>query len=131
MGFEAGEILEGKVRSITNYGAFISLPDGKSGLVHISEVSNTYVNDIHDHLTQGQSVRVKVLSAEEGKINLSIKRAAAVDAPAPKAQARPAYSAPKGPLSFEDKIKQFMSDSNSNLSSNKFYSDHKTKTRKR
>lgn len=127
MELEIGSIVEGKVRSIMNYGAFISLSDGKSGLVHISEVSNTYVSDIRDHLTLGQSVRVKVLSMEEGKINLSIKRAQQISE---LKEARPA-PAPKAPQSFEDKLKQFMSDSNSNLSSNKLYSDHKTKTRKR
>lgn len=126
MELEIGSIVEGKVRSIMNYGAFIQLPEGKSGLVHISEVSNAYVSDIHAHLTLGQSVTVKVLSVEEGKINLSIKRAL----PPVKKESRPA-PAPKAPQSFEDKLKQFMSDSNSNLSSNKFYSDHKTKTRKR
>lgn len=127
MEIEIGAILEGKVRSITNYGAFIALPDGKSGLVHISEVSNSYVRDIHDHLTQGQSVNVMVLSKEEGKINLSIKRTQA----APKLSQPRSAPAPKAPMSFEEKLKQFMSDSNSNLSSNKLYSDHKTKTRKR
>lgn len=127
MELEIGSIVEGKVRSIMNYGAFISLPEGKSGLVHISEVSNTYVSDIHTHLTLGQSVTVKVLSLGNGKINLSIKRAAE---PSFKKAAK-AAPAPKGPQSFEDKLKQFMSDSNSNLSSNKLYSDHKTKTRKR
>lgn len=126
MELEIGSILEGKVRSIMNYGAFISLPEGKSGLVHISEVANTYVSDIHEHLNIGQSVRVKVLSVDEGKINLSIKRAQ----PPMKKEAKSA-PLPKTPQSFEDKLKQFMSDSNSNLSSNKLYSDHKTKTRKR
>lgn len=128
MELEIGAILEGKVRSIMNYGAFISLPEGKSGLVHISEVANTYVSDIHEHLNIGQSVRVKVLSVDEGKINLSIKRAQ--EQPPVKKEAKSA-PLPKTPQSFEDKLKQFMSDSNSNLSSNKLYSDHKTKTRKR
>ena len=60
-----GSILEGKVTSITKFGAFVSLGDNKSGLVHISEIANTYVNDIHDHLQEGQSVKVKVLAIDE------------------------------------------------------------------
>ena len=74
MELTVGSILEGKVKSITNFGAFISLPENKTGLVHISEVANTYVSDIRQHLTEGQDVKVMVISAENGKINLSIKR---------------------------------------------------------
>ena len=74
MELTVGAILDGKVKSITNFGAFISLPNNKTGLVHISEVANTYVSDVHQHLTEGQDVKVVVLSAEAGKINLSIKR---------------------------------------------------------
>ena len=76
MEFGVGRILEGKVTGITKFGAFVSLGDNKSGLVHISEIANTYVNDIHDHLQEGQTVKVKVLAIDEnGRINLSIKRA--------------------------------------------------------
>ena len=71
---EVGNILEGKVTTITKFGAFVSLGDGKSGLVHISEIANTFVNDVHDFLQEGQTVKVMVLSADNGKINLSIKR---------------------------------------------------------
>ncbi len=75
MQFEIGSIIEGKVSGLTNFGAFISLPGGATGMVHISEVSNTYVKDIHEHLTEGQNVKVKVLSiSPEGKISLSIKQ---------------------------------------------------------
>ena len=71
-----GSILEGKVTGITKFGAFVSLGENKSGLVHISEIANTYVNDIHEHLQEGQTVKVKVLAIDEnGRINLSIKRA--------------------------------------------------------
>ena len=74
MAVEVGNILEGKVTGITDFGAFVDLPDGKSGMVHISEVAPTYVNKISDHLTEGQTVKVKVLSVgENGKISLSIK----------------------------------------------------------
>ena len=72
---EIGAILEGKVTGLTNFGAFVSLPDNKTGMVHISEVSSSYVNDIHDHLKEGQQVKVKVIDVTpEGKISLSIKK---------------------------------------------------------
>ena len=74
MELQVGSILEGKVTSITKFGAFVALGNGKSGLVHISEIANTFVNDVHDFLQEGQAVKVLVLSAENGKINLSIKR---------------------------------------------------------
>ena len=60
--------------SITKFGAFVALDNGKSGLVHISEIANTFVNDVHDYLQEGQAVQVLVLSTENGKVNLSIKR---------------------------------------------------------
>ena len=76
MALEVGEILEGKVTGITNFGAFVELPEGNSGMVHISEVAPTFVKEIKDHVTEGQTVKVKVLNiTEEGKISLSIKRA--------------------------------------------------------
>ena len=76
MELTVGAIVEGKVKSITNFGAFIALPENKTGMVHISEVANTFVNEIKDHLTEGQQVKVKVLGiSEEGKISLSIKKA--------------------------------------------------------
>ena len=71
---QVGSILEGKVTTITKFGAFVALEGGKSGLVHISEIANTFVNDVHDFLEEGQTVKVLVLSAENGKINLSIKK---------------------------------------------------------
>jgi len=76
MNLEAGMILEGKVTGITKFGAFVDLEDGKTGMVHISEVAPTFVNDIKDYLKEGQTVKVKVLSVgEDGKISLSIKKA--------------------------------------------------------
>ncbi len=74
MELTVGTILEGKVKSITNFGAFIALPENKTGMVHISEVANAYVSDIRQHLTEGQDVKVVVIGTENGKINLSIKR---------------------------------------------------------
>ncbi len=74
MELTVGAVLEGKVKSITNFGAFISLPENKTGMVHISEVANAYVSDIRQHLTEGQDVKVMVIGTDNGKINLSIKR---------------------------------------------------------
>ena len=74
MELTVGAVLEGKVKSITNFGAFVSLPENKTGIVHISEVANAYVSDIHEHLTEGQDVKVMVIGTDNGKINLSIKR---------------------------------------------------------
>ena len=74
MELTVGAVLEGKVKSITNFGAFVTLPENKTGMVHISEVANAYVSDIRQHLTEGQDVKVMVIGNENGKINLSIKR---------------------------------------------------------
>lgn len=75
MALEIGEILEGKVTGITKFGAFVELPEGKTGMVHISEVSNSYVEDINQFLKEGDVVKVKVINiTEEGKISLSIKK---------------------------------------------------------
>ena len=74
MELTVGAILEGKIKSITNFGAFVALPENKTGMVHISEVANAYVSDIRQHLTEGQDVKVMVIGTENGKINLSIKR---------------------------------------------------------
>ncbi len=71
-----GDIVEGKVTGITNFGVFVDIGENKTGMVHISEVAQTYVNQISDFVKQGDTVKVKVLSvSEDGKISLSIKRA--------------------------------------------------------
>lgn len=75
MSIEVGEKVKGKVTGITNFGAFVDLGDHQTGLVHISEISDSYVKDIHDVLTVGDEVTVKVLSMKEGKIGLSIRKA--------------------------------------------------------
>ena len=103
MKLEVGKIYEGKVTGITKFGAFVELDKDTTGMVHISEVANTFVNDIREHLTEGQTVKVKVLSVgEDKKISLSIKKA--LPAPEKKAserrqgahpQGRPAASAPR------------------------------------
>ena len=148
MELTVGAVVEGKVKSITNFGAFVALSDGKSGMVHISEVANTYVSDIRQHLTEGQDVKVMVIGVEGGKINLSIKRLEAkpqreegrpfranpqrTDAPR---QMRTAPTPPPAPKTadqlFEEKLKAFMSESDSKISSIRQYSDHRTKSRRR
>ena len=74
MQLKVGEIVEGTVKSLTKFGAFVALDATTTGLVHISEVAHAYVSDIHDYLTEGQTVKVMVIGLENGKINLSIKR---------------------------------------------------------
>ena len=128
MELEVGTILEGKVTSITKFGAFVALEGGRSGLVHISEIANTYVNDVHDFLQEGQTVKVKLLAIKDGKLDLSIKKALpAPERPAqrsfqPRTPPRPAApqhrapvqaadTTPSGDLDFEDKLKQFLSSS--------------------
>ena len=130
MELTVGTLLEGKVKSITKFGAFVSLPENRTGMVHISEVAGTYVSDIREHLTEGQEVRVKVLSiAEDGKIALSIKRAMEPVRPArPRVEPKPQQ--PKEPQTFEEKLKQFMSDSDSKISACGRY-ERRTKSRKR
>ena len=144
MELTVGTVLEGKIKSITNFGAFVSLPENKTGLVHISEVSNTYVSDIRAHLTEGQDVKVMVIGTENGKLNLSIKRLEAKPqregrpAPRPQNTSGPQRSAPTPPPApktadqlFEEKLKAFMTESDSKLSSVRQYSEHRTKSRRR
>ena len=78
MEFGVGSILEGKVTGITKFGAFVSLPENKSGLVHISEIAYSYVSDVKDHLKEGQEVKVKVMeiNPDRRRISLSMKAAA-------------------------------------------------------
>ena len=127
MSLEVGAILEGEVTGITNFGAFVQLPEGKIGLVHISEVSNVYVKDVHDFLKEHDKVKVKVLSVDErGKVGLSIKQLTPPPAPQPKPQ-RPQMENKerRGPrqqaakvapaLSFEDKLSKFLKDSDDRM----------------
>lgn len=151
MELAVGQVLEGTVTGITKFGAFVSLEGGRSGLVHISEVANTFVNDVHDHVQIGQKVKVKVLSlGEAGKINLSIKRAAEAhrqnqpprrpnpggyqSAPRPAQQSAPAQgqvAAPTGDQDFEDRLKRFMQESDSRIADNRMYSERKQRSRRR
>lgn len=128
MQLEVGTILEGKVTGITKFGAFVELGDGKTGMVHISEVAPTFVKEIKDYVKIDQVVKVKVLSiADEGKISLSMKR---VDPPAKKPMsARPdRYEwAPRrnDNLSFEEMMNKFKQSSDEKLSDLKKYIDPK------
>jgi len=154
MELTVGTVLEGKIKSITNFGAFVSLPENKTGMVHISEVANTYVSDIRQHLTEGQEVKVVVIGSENGKINLSMKRLEAKpqwesagqkggnhpprnggQGQAPGKSGKPAVAPSSEPKTadqlFEEKLKQFMSESDSKISSIKQYSEHRTKSRRR
>ncbi len=138
MQLEVGMVFEGKVTGITKFGAFVALPDGKSGLVHISEIANTYVNDVHDHVSDGQTVKVKVIGiSDDGKINLSIKKAEAPPAPVrretppPQRSFAPRSAPAQKDMSFEDKLKQFMQDSDSKNSGNRLYNDKRTNNRRR
>lgn len=104
MSVKAGEIVEGTVKTITNFGAFIDLGEGITGLVHISEVSDGYVKDVSEFLEQNQKVKVKVLAVDEAnkKITLSIK----------KVNESKKREQPRQPeLSFEDRLNKFLKDS--------------------
>ncbi|WP_077368914.1 S1 RNA-binding domain-containing protein [Anaerosalibacter sp. Marseille-P3206] len=107
-----GEVVEGTVTGITNFGAFVQLPEGKNGLVHISEISDDYVEKVSDYLKKEQKVKVKILSkSKDGKISLSIR------------QAKPKSNMPieidwdktdnkQKNMSFEDKLSMFLKESN-------------------
>lgn len=124
MTIEVGAIVEGEVTGITNFGAFLQLPEGKVGLIHISEVSNVYVKDVHDFLKERQKVKAKVLSIDaRGKIGLSLKQMEAVpEVPVRPSRPKVATEAPDRkaprsaePVSFEDKLSRFMKDSDARL----------------
>ncbi len=119
MSVELGSKLDGKVTGITNFGAFVLLPGGETGLVHISEISDTYVKDIHDHLKVNDPVKVKVINVENGKIGLSIRQAVENATPSPTERPRkPRGGAPHHTstrATFEDKMLRFMKDSEDRL----------------
>ena len=122
MQLTVGSVVEGKITGITNFGAFVELEGKKTGMVHISEVSSTYVKDIKEHLKEGQSVKVKVLTiGEDGKISLSIKRA---EEPAKEQSQRPPrqnynndfQKKNSAPMSFEDMMNKFKQTSDEKMS---------------
>lgn len=151
MDLAVGAIVEGKVTGITKFGAFVALPEGKSGMVHISEVASSFVNDIKDFLQEGQQVKVKIINIDQaGRINLSIKKAQ----PQQERSERPGGYAPRQPrfqqrsgqaprgraqqqpkdpstMSFEDKLKAFMSDSESRQADVRHATDRKNGSRRR
>ena len=161
MELAVGEIISGKVTGITKFGAFVSLPEGKTGLVHISEVDQSYVSNIRDHLTEGQEVKVKIIAIDEtGRVNLSIKKAqpranterrpagrssaAGNGSSAPRSNGGKKYQRPSSggsyvprqpakdvPVSFEDKLKHFMQDSESRMADIRHNRDKKTGARRR
>jgi len=152
MGLEIGSVVEGRVTGIAKFGAFVALPEGKSGLVHISEVANSFVSDVHDHVQVGQTVKVRVLNvSSDGKINLSIKRAEEQPRQEPRRPAqrsaapvvqhivpaekmaaeRVAADAPSKNQDFEDRLKKFMQDSDSRIADNRLYADHRSRNRRR
>lgn len=122
MPLEVGKVVEGKISGITAFGAFVQLPEGKTGLVHISEIAEEYVKDVSSHVKDNQVVKVKILSIEQnGKIGLSIRKALE-----PKRIQNQAVKAPvefnstKGngnvtSMSFEDRLAKFMKDSDERL----------------
>ena len=130
---EVGAVVQGKVTGIAEFGAFVELEDGTTGLVHISEVASKYVEDINQHLKKGQSVKVKVLSVDpNGKVSLSIKKAQD-DAPRRSKRSAVKQTAPHpnfppeefdfsskndmSSMSFEDKLLKFKQDSDEKIQS--------------
>ena len=124
MSLEIGSIVEGKVTGVMPFGAFVSLPDNKSGLVHISEITKEYVKDINEHIKQGDQVKVKVIGIDKnGKINLSIRQAE-------KKEEKKTCEKASGPIrpadidwwqkddedpSFEDKLSRFKKDADEKM----------------
>lgn len=107
---ELGAIVEGKVAKITNFGAFLELPDGNSGLLHISEIDHSFVKDVRDFLTEDQVVEVKVIGAkDDGKLTLSIKQTTE-----PQVQQRKHVSRGRDP-GFEKMLKTYLKSSEQRL----------------
>ncbi|TDL30412.1 RNA-binding protein S1 [Jeotgalibacillus sp. S-D1] len=140
MSIEVGSKVQGKVTGITHFGAFVELPGGSTGLVHISEVADNYVKDINEHLKVGDEVEVKILNVEkDGKIGLSIRKAK--DQPPQQTQQRPrpnrgndqrgggrgnnSGGAPVGRETFEQKMARFLKDSEDRLTSLKRHTESK------
>ena len=125
MQVEVGAVLTGKVTTITKYGAFVDLSEGKSGMIHISEVASSFVKEIRDYLTENQEVKVKVIGIDErNRISLSIKQLE--PAPAPQARrersSRPRtesveFQKPRpAPGTFEEMMARFKQDSDEKIS---------------
>ncbi len=147
MEFTVGNIYEGKVTGITSFGAFVQLAPGKSGMVHISEIANSYVDDIKKHIREGDTVRVKLIGIDQnGRINLSIKKALPApekpqNAPRPARTKSASEAAPPAPAgapaeksadsAFEDKLRMFMQRSESKMSDLRMQKDKRSGARRR
>lgn len=121
MAVEVGSIVEGKVTGVKKFGAFVELPDGTTGMVHISEVSNEYIKELTDVLSEGQMVNVKVLDVSaEGKVALSIKKTIERPRIQPRADQgrtwQPKVQASVGEQSFEDMMSAFKTRSEEKIS---------------
>ena len=126
MQIEIGSVLEGKVTGITKFGAFVSLPEGKTGMVHISEISDTYVKEVTDHIQENQVVKVKVLAIDDrGRIGLSMKQAEGNYQAPPKPQNNSVRQSPrdarsknvrKEPATFEDMMLKYKQESEEKIS---------------
>ena len=115
MSIEVGSKLQGKVTGITNFGAFVEIEKGKTGLVHISEVADSYVKDINEHLSVGEEIEVKVINVEkDGKIGLSIKKAK---------ERKPQRNPRERTENFESKMNRFLKDSEDRLASLKKHTE--------
>lgn len=133
MSIAVGTILEGKVTGITNFGAFIELPGGATGLVHISEVADVYVKDVKDFLKDQDKVKVKIINIDpKGKIGLSIKQAnpKATENTNPSTSFRPQHKPRernhhKSTITFEDKLSKFLKESDEKLADFKRSTDSK------
>ena len=126
MDLEVGAIVAGKITGITKFGAFVTIAPGKSGLVHISEIASTYVNDIREYLAEGQEVMVKITGVDQsGRLNLSIKAATAEPQERVRTNYQPKPQSETPEPAFEDKLKRFMQDSDKKISGSKLYSDKK------
>ncbi len=107
MSIEVGSVVEGKVTGITNFGAFVELGNGQTGLVHISEVADDYVQDINDYLKLNDSIKVRILSIKDGKIGLSIRKVESVN----KERSRRNNKSQQNDKNFELKLSKFLKDS--------------------
>ncbi|HHX71058.1 MAG: S1 RNA-binding domain-containing protein [Miniphocaeibacter sp.] len=111
MSISVGDIVEGKVTGITKFGAFVTLEDGSNGLVHISEISNEYVEKVEDFVKKDDNVKVKVLSTKDGKISLSMKTTSK-KVKQPEEFTIKVEDSESNDMSFEDKMSKFLKDSN-------------------
>lgn len=150
MQLEIGSIYKGTVKRITNYGAFIAIqPDASSqdtvtGMVHISEISNRFVQDIHEFVKEGQTVNVKVISIQDNKVSLSMKQLEQQQTeqqnPRPQQRAprrerpnvwQPKPKPPVSELSFEDMLSQFKQNSEERICDIKRNTERKNRTRRK